>query len=638
MGKILDYNNFNAAPLESDRFFFCDYTADNANPVTKQLLISDLNRKRYVKAADTDGLKLLDKDNVYGIKIYDGGNIGVGPGAATTPTSYLDVRGASNASLTLAQFLNPLALTDGRTTQILVGTDRANYKSLALRYTYDTTNDDGLITLRHFEDATEGIHIKGDGNVGINTLTPEYKLDVHNGDIRVRQDGSYGVVLDASQAAIKGIAWSAPNWVDGTLQIQPDAGGDVYIMYDSGVPAFKVESSNKHVAVGPITDSIADAKLHVLEATSGTLPALKLQNSVASSRAIIELSANSSEVKRFIMSDSSGVVGISNDNDPLGSGSVNFSEGRLNVNATTFGRRFRVDGSTAAADIFIGSFNSSNTTGTKIELRNSSTVAAARPTNLIWFGNMSGTAGAEKVNWMVGAFRNTSVDFFGIHYDSSDFSADNVAFNTTLSSNKFYIDTDGGTHAHGYFNVNTDVASPFHAAGDYCRGRFLQTFSVGIKADKTGPVFPALNTVLPGLSLLYEGYIDTTAKTPDAQFMSRAPHNGKLIKVDLCTYFLPGQVSVSGNIDPILMFYSGSSLPSANGESGMGTTNCAHKTTSTLAHSTSYTLGYDTSTFTDTVSVLEFSEGDYLAFAIDTNSSTGWFYANLALTFEFEID
>jgi hypothetical protein len=251
---------------------------------------------------------------------------------------------------------------------------------------------------------------------------------------------------------------------------------------------------------------------------------------------------------------------------------------------------------------------------------------------------MSGIGGAEKVNWMAGAFRNTSVDFFGIHYDSSDFSADNVAFNTTLSNNKFYIDTDGGTHAHGYFNVNTDVASPFHAAGDYCRGRFLQTFSIGIKADKTGPVFPALNTVLPGLSSLYEGYIDTTAKTPDAQYMSRAPHNGKLVQVDITVYFPPGQVNVLGNITPTLMFYSGSSLPSADGNSGMGTTNSAHKTTATLSDSTSYTLGYNTSTFTDTASVLEFSEGDYLAFSIDTNSTTGWFYPNVALTFEFEID
>ena len=378
MGKILEYSNLGAAPADDDLLFMGDYSADNANPTTMRLTILDLNKKRNVDAADSNGLKLRDDGSNYGLLIHNGGNVGVGPGAATTPTSYLDVRGASDATLTLAQFLNPSATTDGRMTQILVGTDRANYKSLALRYTYDTTNDDGLITLRHFEDATEGIHIKGDGNVGINTLTPENKLDVFNGDIRVRH-GNYGVVLDASQAAIKGLVYSAPDWVDGVLQIQPDAGGDVYIMYDSGVPAFKVESSNKHVAVGPITGSIADAKLHVLEATNKDLPALKLQNSVASSRAIIEFSAHDTPVKRYIMSDASGYVGIRDDDDPLGSGSVNFSAGKLNINATTFGRRLRVDGSTAAADIFVGSFNSPNTTGTKIELRNSATVAAASP-------------------------------------------------------------------------------------------------------------------------------------------------------------------------------------------------------------------------------------------------------------------
>jgi len=108
--------------------------------------------------------------------------------------------------------------------------------------------------------------------------------------------------------------------------------------------------------------------------------------------------------------------------------------------------------------------------------------------------------------------------------------------------------------------------------------------------------------------------------------------------VDITVYFPPGQVNVLGNITPTLMFYSGSSLPSADGNSGMGTTNSAHKTTATLSDSTSYTLGYDTSTFTNTASVLEFSEGDYLAFSIDTNSTTGWFYPNVALTFEFEID
>ena len=624
MGKILEYSNLGAAPADDDLLFMGDYSADNANPTTMRLTILDLNKKRNVDAADSNGLKLRDDSGTYGIFIKDGGNVGIG---TNSPDYKLDLETAAVGTASVRIFSNA---TNGFP-HLVMKNDAATWSIYAPHGNYTGSVDSDVADLFAIYNGSHRLVIQGNGNVGIGvtpstdgTTKVEYLLQVSG---TIAATGANDVIIDPSTGEVKS---------QSGLHLEKSAGQNVYVVGDDTAAAIFAKSSNKKVGIN--YTSSPGARLHVSEDVSGTLPALKLQNSVASSRAIIELSANSSEVKRYIMSDTTGYVGIRDTNAALGSGSVNFSEGRLNVNATTFGRRFRVDGSTAAADIFIGSFNSSNTTGTKIELRNSSTVAAARPTNLIWFGNMSGTGGAEKVNWMAGAFRNTSVDFFGIHYDSSDFSADNVAFNTTLSNNKFYIDRDGGTHAHGYFNVNTAVASPFHAAGDYCRGRFLQTFSIGIKADKTGPVFPALNTVLPGLSLLYEGYVDIGAKTPDAQFMSRAPHNGKLIKVDLCTYFLPGQVSASLAIDPTLMFYSGSSLPSADGNSGMGTTNSAHKTTATLSASTSYTLGYDTSTFTDTANVLEFSEGDYLAFSIDTNSSTGWFYANLALTFEFEID
>jgi hypothetical protein len=251
---------------------------------------------------------------------------------------------------------------------------------------------------------------------------------------------------------------------------------------------------------------------------------------------------------------------------------------------------------------------------------------------------MSGPAGAEKVNWMAGAFRNTSVDFFGIHYDSSDFSADNVAFNTTLSNNKFYIDTDGGTHAHGYFNVNTDVASPFHANGDYCRGRFLQTFHVPVLGDNDGYVFPAFGGVNADQT---NGYQDISAKTPTADFTSKAPYGGRLHKIDIAAFSPVGEFA--GAITPICYFYSGSSLPSADGDAGMGTVNSSNVYLGTHAEDTSFTVTKGYSDFVDATTgggtdTLTFSAGDYLAIVLDPNTISGFFFASVALTFEFEID
>jgi len=174
--------------------------------------------------------------------------------------------------------------------------------------------------------------------------------------------------------------------------------------------------------------------------------------------------------------------------------------------------------------------------------------------------------------------------------------------------------------------------------GSYCKGRFLQTFTVGMRADNQGSVFPALNTIMnlntdgsthDGTA----GYNDG-AKTPDARYMSRAPFAGKLQRIDLTTYFPDADVD-SATMTPTFMFYSGSSLPSAGGDSGMGTANSAYVSLGTLADDTSHTLGFNS--FTDTASVLEFDAGDYLAIAIDVNTTSGFAYVNLALTVEFNI-
>jgi len=198
MGKINEYSAMGGAPESNDLLFIGDTNGSPAYQI-KSITIANLNKTDTIKAATSAGLTITDDGSTHGIEVHDGGNVGIGAGYATTPTSYLDVRGASNADLTLAQFLNPSALADGRTTQILVGTDRASYKSLALRYTYDVTNDDGLITLRHYEDATEGIHLKGDGNVGIGQPAPTSKLHIGDGSgtpsLRVEGASSYSTYL-----------------------------------------------------------------------------------------------------------------------------------------------------------------------------------------------------------------------------------------------------------------------------------------------------------------------------------------------------------------------------------------------------------------------------------------------------------
>ena len=346
-------------------------------------------------------------------------------------------------------------------------------------------------------------------------------------------------------------------------------------------------------------------------------------------------------------------MGINKDGDPLGAASVNFTgtdtHGKIGINAAV-GTRVLEATETTSPGIVANFKSTASGAGSKLLLSNSVDAASVNQSQGLGFSTMLGST--ETVTWFGGTFRPNggANNYFALNYVGATFAADSqYEIDTTLTNNEMYLDSSGNVTFRGNvagvnFNASGNVAGDaFYdkggtTVGNYCRGRFLQTFSIGIKADKTGPVFPALNTVLPGLSSLYEGYVDTGARTPDAQYMSRAPHNGKLVQVDLTVYFPPGQVNVAGEITPILMFYSGSSLPSADGNAGMGTTNSAHKTTATLSDSTSYTLGYDTSTFTDTASVLEFSEGDYLAFSIDTNSTTGWFYSNLALTFEFEID
>jgi len=256
MGKINEYSAL-SLPASNDLLFIGDTNGSPAYEI-KSITIANLNKTDSITAATVAGITITDDGSTHGIEVHDGGNVGIGAGYATTPTSYLDVRGASNADLTLAQFLNPSATADGRITQILVGTDRASYKSLSLRYTYDTTNDDGLITLRHYEDATEDIHLKGDGNVGIGETAPTSKLHIGDGSatpsLRVEGASSYSVYLYTDATNGPGLKGGAHN-----LHIQRGYGGgsgkNLYCFYDDGtgvaaVTPLMVQSADGYVGIG----------------------------------------------------------------------------------------------------------------------------------------------------------------------------------------------------------------------------------------------------------------------------------------------------------------------------------------------------------------------------------------------------
>lgn len=620
MGKILEYNNFNAAPADDDLLFFSDANDTTSNPKTYRLKISDLNKKRNVDAATSDGLLLRDDSSTFGIKIHDGGNVGVGPGAATTPGAFLSVRGAADSNLTLANFLNPSATTDGRYQQIILGTDAANDKSVVFRFYYDTTDDASRFTIAHYEDvgSTPGIHLLGSGNVGIGDTSPSYKLDV-NGSIA--SNGTYPIVLDASAGEIKSTG--------SALNVNKTAGQNVTFMYfdSDGTtvnPAMSIKASNKKISIGNETNP--DAKLHVVDTTNGT--DVLIQNST--NGAVLELrrdSGTTTSNSLYISNTTSGWgLGTAT---TAGATTVNISStGQLALKNTTFSYDLTV--ASGSSDPISSQFKSDSTAGARILVECNGAQPATQD-NLIGFP-IKQSGGAREVGWMAGYFRRSSANYFGIHYssDNTPITSD-FAFHGTLASNLFYLDTAGNQTIGKSINTH-NITNTGHNTG-----RFVQVFSVGMRADNDGAIFPALNTVLnlesDGSTVGTVGYVDT-ARTPDARYASRAPYAGKLLRIDLTTLFPNSQIDAT-ELTPTFFFYSGSSLPSADGEAGMGTTNSANVSLGTIADDTSHSLGFNS--FTDTAGVLSFDAGDYLCISIDTNTTSGFFFANLALTFEFDV-
>jgi hypothetical protein len=617
MGKILEYNNFNAAPADDDLLFFSDASDTTSNPKTYRLKISDLNKKRNVDAATSAGLLLRDDSSTFGIKIHDGGNVGVGPGAATTPGALLSVRGAADSNLTLANFLNPSATTNGKYQQIIFGTDAANDKSVVFRYYYSTTDDASTLRIQSYEDAASdpqneiGFHLKGDGNVGIGKINPAYPLDVKG---TVVSHGAYPLILDPSTGEIKSNSTT-------TLNFNKSANANVTFMYydsDGSTvnPALSIKYSNKRIAIG---NTAPDAKLHVLDTANGT--DVLIQNST--NGAVLELRRDSGTT-------TSNSLYISNTTSGWGLGAaitagattVNISStGQLALKNTTFSYDLTV--ASGSSDPISSQFKSDSTAGARILVECNGAQPATQD-NLIGFP-IKQSGGAREVGWMAGYFRRSSANYFGIHYssDNTPITSD-FAFHGTLASNLFYIDTNGNTTVKGNVGADAYYDKGGTTVGNYCRGRFIQTYSYRYfyaqANQRWTPLFS--EPVATGNNYNHDG-----GTTPDKSMCSKAPMAGRVTRIDVSFANTINNNGVSAFV------YSGADAPAAD----LSSSNAAYTNTIDLGSAVTegdYTIGYND--FIEASRThLDFAAGEFLMLALEND--TGNANATVVVTVEFNV-
>ena len=607
MGKILEYSNLGAPPADNDLLFMGDYSANASNPTTMRLTIADLNKKRNVDAADGNGLMLRDDGGNYGLFIKDGGNVGVG---AATAEAQLHVSGGDSTPVMITRPSNGhnafVKFQTSSTNDWLLGTRNITNSDFHL-YSYGTSTN--VLTI-----------LRSNGNVGIGVATPAAKLDIA-GDFKI-VDGSYGIKIDADLANIEGITSGGAS---GPLHLNRSGGEDIWFMYASSTDfAGKVESTNKRWSIG--SKSPAGAKLHIYESAGADNVALQLENRVASGspNSILRFTrtVGSTSLEQQVVWDGTQ-LGIRNVSAvTLGSDSVNFRAGSLDVGATGFTRKFNV---TDSSNI-VANFNSSDNNGTKILIRNTSNAAAAVQHSLIAFPNKIGSN--EIANWMTGAYKdnaNPDNNYFMIHYSSQTAPTDGqYVFDTTTTNNAMRLDTSGNVRFKGTMEASAYYDQGGNTAGNYCRGRFLQTFSLPYYADE-------LNRFSPLLAAPFDRTDDTAGSTITAKFASVAPHDGR---VQSFRASAKNNQAATTNCD--LYIYTGASLPSGtelgDSDSAKVASDNSQLQLASLANQ-KVTLGYDD--FSNKTR-LDFSQGDYLIFSIDTDSGNA--HINIDITVEFYID
>ena len=115
--------------------------------------------------------------------------------------------------------------------------------------------------------------------------------------------------------------------------------------------------------------------------------------------------------------------------------------------------------------------------GTRILIRNVTDADASVQNSLIAFPNNIG--GTEYANWMVGTHKDNSNpdnNYFMIHRSSqASPTAGQYIFNATTTANEMRLDTSGNVRFKGTMEASAYYDQGGNSAGNYCRGRFVQT-------------------------------------------------------------------------------------------------------------------------------------------------------------------
>lgn len=467
MGQITEYAAMGAAPAVADKLFIADASATTAFEI-KSITIANLNKMADLAADSGSGLSIKDSSGNYGLFINDG-KVGIGPGAASA-ASYLHVAGNTNADVTLARFLNPSALTDGKFQQILFGTDAASYKSVALRYYYDTINNDARFSMQHYEDVAgaDGLHLLGSGNVGINTSAPADLLEV-KGDTGFLQmnfpsNTSYTGIKFAEAGTAKGyIRFIGSNYTTvarrSMLELASTAG--ISFWPDNGAADVVINTAG-NLGVGTTSPAAlvhieGTANILYLNASSGNC-SMRLSNSGASTAYIINATNN---IYIGAPSAAPSTTFQANTDAAL---QIQKSSGKLNIGSEvnsftyplTVGDSNDVSGSNGKATLaaFAGrntATSGDNTGRTHLLITNST----AKPQTAIIHEN------SNDFSWLVGSFfdddtAGTAINYFGWrNIDAQGYtSPDSAVFHTTLASNTAYLNATTG----GLSCANTAVA------------------------------------------------------------------------------------------------------------------------------------------------------------------------------------